>query len=218
MKNSWDYGKAFERYPIATGTAVFADGSMLKTHDIFKPLPDFMKSANLVFVDPPWNKGNLRSFYTKADIYDIPFDTFEKFYVVLFFQIEQIKPETCYVEIGKEHLADFICKMRHIYKYVTFYNSSYYHKRENMCYIVRGSNRAAKPKLDYMDEEDIIEWICANEDYDCIGDLCMGKGLIAINAYKNKKRFVGTELNHKRLSVAIEKLVNLGATYTREDL
>ena len=63
----WDYGGAYKKYPIETGTAVFADGSRLKTHDIYNPLPSFMLDADTVFVDPPWNKGNLRSFYTKAD-------------------------------------------------------------------------------------------------------------------------------------------------------
>ena len=59
-----------------------------------------------------------------------------------------------------------------------------------------------------MDEENIIEWICENEEFECIGDLCMGKGLVGINAHKNGKRFVGTELNHKRLSVLLEKIGN----------
>ena len=60
-----------------------------------------------------------------------------------------------------------------------------------------------------MDEEDIIEWVCANEEYECIGDLCMGQGLVGVNAYKNGKRFVGIDLNHKRLSVLIERIKKL---------
>lgn len=67
--------------------------------------------------------------------------------------------------------------------------------------------------LDYTDEEDAIAWVCENEEYDCIGDLCMGRGLIGVNAYKNGKRFVGTELNHKRLAVLLERIVNMGGTY-----
>lgn len=31
--------------------------------------------------------------------------------------------------------------------------------------------------------------------------------------YKNGKRFVGTELNHKRLAVLLERIVNMGGTY-----
>ena len=146
-----------------------------------------------------------------------PAETYEDFYVRLFECIKDISPAVCYVEIGKEHLADFIMEMRKIYRKVTFYNSSYYHKRDNRCYIVRGWRYGKPPRLDDMDEENIIEWVCQHETYQCIGDLCMGRGLVAVNAYKSGKQFVGTELNHKRLSVAIESLVEAGAQYTIQD-
>ena len=214
--SKWNYGNAYKRHPIADNEiVVFDNGSKIKVHDIFDPLPEFMKEADLIFVDPPWNLGNLNSFYTKADRNDYK-DSFTPFYKRLFECIAEINPKTCYVEIGKEYLADFIIEMRKIYKQVTFYNSSYYHRKDNMCYIVRGSNKYKKLPLDYMDEEDIIAWVCENEEYDVIGDLCIGRGLVAVEAYKNGKKFVGTELNHKRLSVLIERVVFLGATYTKE--
>jgi hypothetical protein len=211
--SKWTYGGAIDRHPILEGeTAVFEDGSKVKVHNIFDPLPNFMKEADLLFVDPPWNLGNLNTFYTKADVRE-RVESFESFYHRLFECIAEIKPKICYVEIGKQYLADFILEMRKIYKYVTFYNSTYYHRKDSLCYVVRGSNKAKKPKLDGMDEEDIIEWICANENYKCIGDLCMGRGLVGINAYKNGKRFVGTELNKKRLAVLIERIVKEGGKY-----
>lgn len=208
----WEYGDAYKRYPIKEGPAIFQDGSILQCHDIFNPLPDFMLKADLLFTDSPWNKGKLTSFYTKAELE--PFsDGYDKFYMRLFECIKEINPLTAYCEIGKEYLAEFITEMKKIYKYITFYNSTYYHKPSNLCYVVRGSNKYRKFHFDGMDEEDIIEYICTNEDYDCIADLCMGRGLVAVNAYKNNKRFVGTELNHKRLSVTLERLYNLNAKY-----
>lgn len=216
--SKWNYGNAYKRHPIADNEiVVFDNGSKIKVHDIFDPLPEFMKEADLIFVDPPWNLGNLNSFYTKADRDDYK-DSFIPFYKRLFECIAEINPRTCYVEIGKKHLADFIIEMRKLYKYVTFYNSTYYHNKDKLCYIVRGSNKFNKPKLDGMDEEDIIAWVCENEEYDVIGDLCIGRGLVAVEAYKNGKKFVGTELNHKRLSVLIERVVFLGATYTKEEI
>ena len=214
--SKWNYGNAYKRHPIADNEiVVFDNGSKIKVHDIFNPLPEFMKEADLIFVDPPWNLGNLNSFYTKADRNDYK-DSFIPFYKRLFECIAEINPKTCYVEIGKDYLADFIIEMRKIYKQVTFYNSSYYHRKNNMCYVVRGSNKRKKLPLDYMDEEDIIAWVCENEEYDVIGDLCIGRGLVAVGAYKNEKKFVGTELNHKRLSVLVERVLDLGATYTKE--
>jgi hypothetical protein len=204
--SKWDYGEAYKRFPLSDEPYVFHDGSTIKVHDIFSPLPSFMKTADIIFVDPPWNLGNINAFYMKADKNE-RIDSFERFYKRLFERISEIAPESCYVEVGKEYLADFIIEMRKIYKYVTFYNSSYYHNKSNLCYVVRGSTKFKKPKLDYIDEEDIIKWVCANEDYNVIGDLCIGRGLVGVNAYRNGKQFVGTELNSKRLSVLVEKIL-----------
>lgn len=211
MSNNWEYGEFYKQYPIENGTAIFSDGSVLKTHDIFNPLPLYMLQADLMFVDPPWNQTNISTFYTKANK-EFEFD-FDKFCVRLFQCIKQINPKICYLEIGKEYLDLFVSELKKQYKYVTFYNSTYYHKKDNKCYVVRASDKVKKPKLDYLDEENIIEWVCQNEEYNCVADLCMGRGLVAVNAYKAGKRFVGTELNHKRLSVTLSKLVELGAEY-----
>ncbi len=204
--SKWNYGDAYLRHPIQPGEIVTFDcGSQVAVHNIFDPLPSFMLAADLIFVDPPWNLGNLNTFYTKAERTDHQ-QSFELFYKRLFECIKQIRPATCYIEVGKEYLADFILEVRQLYKYVTFYNSTYYHRKENLCYVIRGSNKRKKLPLDGMDEEDIIAWICANEDYECIGDLCMGLGLVGVHAHKNGKRFIGTELNHKRLSVLVERI------------
>lgn len=213
MASKWNYGDAYLRHPIdGNKVAVFEDGGIVKAHNIFDPLPEFMKQADLVFVDPPWNLGNLNTFYTKAGRDDKQ-DSFERFYKRLFECIGEIAPATCYVEVGKEYLSEFVQEMKRLYPAVTFYNSTYYHKKDHLCYVIRGGAKRKKLPLDGMDEEDIIAWICANEEYTCIGDLCMGRGLVGINAYKNGKRFVGTELNHKRLAVMLERLSQMGARY-----
>lgn len=212
----WDYGGSYLRHPIEGKTVLFSDGSVVKDHNIFDPLPSFMKYADLIFVDPPWNLGNLNTFYTKAERQDYH-DSFEVFYKRLFECIREIKPATCYVEVGKEYLSEFIQEMKKIYKQVTFYNSTYYHKKGNLCYVIRGGSKRKKLPLDYMDEEDIIAWICENEDYKCIGDLCMGRGLVGANAFRNNKRFVGTELNHKRLSVMVENLAQRDLCYVLKE-
>ncbi|MCK9326103.1 MAG: hypothetical protein M0P69_11485 [Bacteroidales bacterium] len=213
MTSKWSYGNAYIRHPIGGGqVAVFDDGSMVKVHNIFDPLPAFMREADLIFVDPPWNLGNLNTFYTKAGRDDKQ-DSFERFYKRLFECIAEITPKTCYVEVGKEYLSEFIQEMKRLYPAVTFYNSTYYHKKDSLCYVVRGAAKRKKLPLDGMDEEDIIAWICVNENYTCIGDLCMGRGLVGVNAFKAGKQFVGTELNHKRLAVMLERLSQAGARY-----
>ena len=41
----------------------------------------------------------------------------------------------------------------------------------------------------------------------------MGRGLTATTAYALGKRFVGTELNPRRLAVAIDKVAQLGGDW-----
>ncbi|MGN0886673.1 MAG: hypothetical protein ACI4RT_06710, partial [Candidatus Spyradenecus sp.] len=120
--------------------------------------------------------------------------------------VDEIKPSVMFLEIGKEWLGELLVECKKRYKCVTFYNSTYYHKQDCKCYIIQASNKRMKLPLDGMDEEDAIAWICANVEYKCIGDLCMGKGLVGYHAWKNGKRFVGTELNEKRLAVLLERI------------
>jgi hypothetical protein len=217
LSDRWNYGGAFERHPIDGQRVTFADGSIVQPHNLFDPLPEYMHQADILFVDPPWNVGNINSFYTKAGRDDHQ-ETFDLFSSALLDCIRRIKPKVCYLEVGKEHLADFIVGLRYLYASVTFYNSTYFHKQNNLCYVVRGSAKRKKLPLDGMDEESIIEWVCANEEFNCIGDLCMGRGLVGLNAHANGKRFVGTELNHKRLAVLVEKLHKKGLTYEMSPL
>lgn len=211
MNNQYEYEGAYNEYPIQEGTALFSDGSMLKTHDIFNPLPKFMYEADILFVDSPWNKSNYATFYTKADI--IPVFDYDKFIIRLFECIRLINPVTCYLEIGKEYLQEYMQNLKKIYPYVTVYNSTYYHNKNNICYVIRGSRKHKKPSLDNIDEADIIKEICKYESFECIGDLCMGQGLLALAAFESNHKFVGTELNHKRLSVTLKRLTAKGAKY-----
>lgn len=210
----WSYGDAYLDYPIEHGTAVFEDGSRLKAHDIFDPLPTWM-AAEMVFTDAPWNQGNMTSFYTKAGM-ENP-HRYDAFYARLFECIAEMRPSVCYLEIGKQHLADFVVEMRKIYPQVTFFNSTYYHREKNLCYVVRGGKKATRLRLDGMDEEDIISKVTQEEAVGSVADFCMGRGLVAQAAYNCGKQFYGTELNHKRLSVALKRLSDAGAKYRVED-
>lgn len=204
----WNYGDAYLRHPVDPGREIHVAGGILMVHDIFDPLPAHMLKADVIFTDSPWNIGNMRSFYTKADIPAPDIDGFERFYKRLFECIAQIRPRACYLEIGKEFLGEYMVEMKKMYKAVTVYNSTYYHKRTNLCYVVQGTSKRINHRFDGMDEEDIISEVARIED-GVIGDLCMGRGLVAVAAAKNGKPFVGTELNPKRLAVCIERLEEL---------
>lgn len=200
----WEYGGKYKLYDM--DGVIELDGGRLMVHDIYKPLPDFMKEADCIFVDPPCSLGNLNTFYTKADRTDYK-DSYIPFVKRLFENIDEINPKYLYIEVFKSNKQMIIdeCKIR--FKYVNVDESTYYHNKDRHCWIVRCSNESEAKHPDIViDEEDYIKWICENVDYKCIGDLCMGQGLVGYYSYLNNKKFVGTEINKKRLAVLVDKI------------
>lgn len=207
---NWEYGGTYKDLDMS-GEIDLPNQSQVKACDWILEMPEFMKRADTLFVDPPWNMGNVNTFYYKADKPHLDGFNFESFSLRLFERIDEISPSFLFVEIGKEALAWYLIQCQQRYKYVTFYNSTYYRKAENKCYVIHACNehkRKRYPALEDMDERDIIAWICSNHDYKCIGDLCMGMGLVGQNAFDNGKPFVGTELNPKRLAKLVDYVTN----------
>lgn len=199
----FNYGNFHLKYDmegeIKIGTGI------VQVNDLFNGLPAFMKQADCIFVDPPCSKGNLKSFYTKNEsILKSDFDNFNKH---LFKSIQEIKPSRVFIEVfksNKSSIEDFVKS--------EFPNSSttlsyYYHDKNKKCWIIEGST-SSLVDLPYQDEQSIIEHICKNVMFNCIADPCMGRGLVGYFANKYNKKFVGTELNKKRLAVLLERINN----------
>lgn len=203
--SEWEYGGVYKNYNMDGD--IHIGGGILRVHNIFDPLPDFMKKADCIFCDPPCSKGNINSFYTKADRtdYQTSYDQFEN----RFFEcIDEIRPHTLFIEVFAQNAANFAERCKEKYSNVQVYDTTYYHKKDCKCFIIACSETIDVCNLpfDGMDEEDVIAWICKNIDYKCIGDLCMGRGLVGWNSYINGKPFVGTEINKKRLAVLVDKI------------
>lgn len=203
--SKWEYGGVYKNYNMDGD--IHVGGGILRVHNIFDPLPDFMKKADCIFCDPPCSKGNINSFYTKADRadYQTSYDPFEN----RFFEcIDEIRPHTLFIEVFAQNAANFAERCKEKYSNVQVYDTTYYHKKDCKCFIIACSETIDVCNLpfDGMDEEDVIAWICKNIDYKCIGDLCMGRGLVGWNSYINGKPFVGTEINKKRLAVLVDKI------------
>lgn len=210
--SKWQYGDSWEKYPIEPGQ-IWTDektGSSLAVHDIFNQLPDFMRLADVLYCDPPWNLGNVNSFATKngSDKY---LDDFSAFYNQLFYQIVKVQPSVCFIEIGKQHLSVFQEKMFELFPSVQAWQVTYY--RKNISYLIRGGITPTNFDYTGMDDSQTPFLAIANDNPYCIADLCTGRGLTAISAFKQGKRFVGTELNKRRMAVTIDKLTALGAKF-----
>lgn len=202
---NWDYGNKDKNHDMS-GEISLPNDSIVQVCDWTNGIPAFMKQADTLFIDPPWNIGNVKTFYTKAKKPHLEMD-FLLFTEHLFNRISEIDPKFLFIEIGKEFLGQYLEKCKTKYKYVTFYNSTYYKKQNNKCYVIHATNEWKRKRykaLEDMDEENIIAWLCENHQADCIGDLCMGRGLVGKYAYYNSRKFVGTELNIKRLAVLVD--------------
>lgn len=206
----WKYGNAWEQFPMESGELWRLDnGSTVAVHNIFEPLPSFMFSADLLFVDPPWNQGNINSFYTKAGRSDYISD-FSDFENALFRRISEINPDTCYLEVGFQAVNKWQKALSAMYPHIQRWDVLYY--RRNPCHIIRGS-RLGEIDFDYtgMDESAVIYKAGKIESYNVMGDMCMGLGLVGLSAYAAGKPFVGTELNKRRLANLLQKLAKQGA-------
>jgi len=203
----WTYGGAWERFPIREGEVWQAGGGLLAVHNLFEPLPEFMHKADLIFIDPPWNLGNLNTFYTKAERVDYQ-TSFDVFSDAVFMRIEEISPQICYIEIGKQNVDNFRKRLERLYPVVQAWPVTYY--RKHPCWILRGS--ASETTADYtgMDESVVIKAVGQREKYRCIGDFVMGRGLVGLAAHAAGKEFVGTELNPRRLACLLSALAEQG--------
>lgn len=203
----WDYGGYADKYDmqgeIHIGTGI------VQVHDIFKPLPSFMRKADVIFCDPPYNKSALSGYYTKAGIDEKP-DSFEAFFYRFVECVDIISPKLLCLEVGLPQTEMYIREFSKLYKNVHQVQSWYYGNKRQKCNILFFSNENFPEcvlNMPSMDEEKVIAYLCENLEYLCIGDLCMGKGLVGYYSNKFGKPFVGTELNSKRLAVCCERVV-----------
>ena len=201
--SKFEYRGFYQKYDMSNEIKIGT--GVVKVHDIFDKLPEFMKQADCLFVDPPCNEGNLKSFYTKADLEKR--DSILKFNSRLFELIDEINPKHLFIEVFKSNFDEIFRRLNERYGTdMVVFESYYYGNSNSKCWIFYASLEDINFHIPLMDEEKAIEHICKNLDFDCIGDLCMGKGLVGFYANKYGKKFVGTELNKKRLACLIEHI------------
>lgn len=210
----WTYGNAWEKYPIERGELWREQKtrSAAMVWDIFDGLPEFMREADLVYCDPPWNAVNFSAFYTKAGMETCR--GYGDFVEVFFDHICEIAPRACYVEVGKQNLELFTSKLAAIYPHVQRWEVVYY--RKNPSFLLRGGPTPTSADFTGLDDMDTPRAAMQTETFECVADLCMGRGLTGLTAFHLGKRFVGTELNKRRLAVLIDNITRLGGCFVKE--
>ena len=193
----YQYGNSWEKYPIKHGETWIDKntGSMVEVCDIIDEAPAYLLDAEVIYCDPPWNLGNLNSFYTKAECNGYK-DHFFDFCQPFFKLINRISAPVCYLEIGKQNLSIFHDRLQIIYPIIQLWPITYYKKNE--CFLLRGGHSFQHFHFDGLDDEETPYMALQNEVCNTVADLCTGQGLTAVAAYKLGKRFLGTELNPRR--------------------
>lgn len=211
----YEYRGIYKNYDM-NGTLKFGGGKV-KVHDIFNPLPEFMKEADCLFVDPPCDKGNLNCFYTKAEKNQVH-DSYTPFVKRLFECIDEINPKIVFMEVFAVNREYCEKQLAERYKYIHIYDSFYYNSKDKPCWIIQASNEdVVYDELNGIDESRFVKKMCKIVDFECIADPCMGQGVVGRSAFDAGKRFVGTELNFKRLAVLVDYCVKKGAVLEYED-
>ena len=204
----WTYNGLYKKYGMDDDSQLDIGTGTVKVHDIFKPVPEFMKQADFLISDPPYNKSALSSFYTKAGKKEKP-SSFEALIARFFEVVDEISPKAICLEVGLPQTDMFLQEVKKRYQNVHIAESYYYGDKKQKCNMIFASNKEIPECIltaPFVDEEKFIDYLCRNVDFDCVADPFMGLGLVAFYANKYGKRFVGTELNKYRLAVCVERV------------
>ena len=148
----WSYGDSWERYPIKAGEIWTETGarSVVAVADLFDGLPGYMTDADMIYIDPPWNTGNIRSFYTKAGL--TLGGNFRDFSEVLLSHIAAIGAQVCYMEMGKQNVIAVEESLARLYPVVQAWHVTYY--RRNPSFLLRAGRQPTDVDFTGMDDAD----------------------------------------------------------------
>lgn len=207
------YNGAIDRINVSEDKKYIVNGGQgrMFVHNIFDPIPNEFYDADYVVVDPPWNMGNLRTFYTKAEL---KLDKeFEQFLDRIFQVIREIGVNSCYMEFGFQFKDEIARRMSEIFDHVRVIDSFYY--RTKPCHFIIGENEGHVLDFDTTpkDELKVIDEIIKLKEGRVL-DFCLGRGAVSRTAYKYGKDFIGSELNINRFAVSLEDIMKKGANIT----
>ena len=217
ITREYKYGDAGDRYPIKMGETWRVGDAVLRCGDLeagdgMKLVLDYKERPKLMVTDPPWNSGNARTFRGKAGL-DRPVDFPNLMSCVL--ELGVLCKGEVWIEMGVQYLFKLTEQVRALHGHVLqTFETTYYKKRPNrLMRCVFHGEWCALPLFDPtgMDDADFTAPIIAHysQPGDVVCDPCTGQGQMAVDAIKQGRRFIGLELNPRRLAVTVDKLVQL---------
>jgi len=220
----WKYGDAGDLYPMERGQvwhvneAYFAVGD-LEENDALKFLEFMEKTLEIVptafYSDPPWDKGNAKSFRTKA--FGKENSRAVDFVGSLLPRIVEACRTSCdmfAIEMGDKHVEDLVTElMKQGANGTSIAPITYYKKHP--CRIVCGTfgstsvQAVEASEFAGMDDEDtpgiFIRPLALNT---VVFDCCVGQGLTCMVADGLGHRSMGMELNPRRAACGVKHIVD----------
>lgn len=208
------YGPDGGLYPVQLGDVWECGAATMACIDLETPMRDefyggIKAKIDMAFTDPPWNAGNARSFRTKAgDGRPVDFGgLIGKVMSVL------VKSEgLVWIEMGKQSrtlVGDMLTERGAAFQ---VFDMKYYNRHP--CLLFRARFHGEKELTGFKQGLDETPITVAAIEADSkkggtILDPCMGRGLIPEEALRRGRKFVGSELNARRMSVTLAKLHRL---------
>ncbi len=203
----WRYSGAWESYPVEDEWVI--GPHLFKVVDV---LTDDgaawwrTQKADVVYVDPPWGKGLLRGYYTKAEL-PMPEVEYEGFLTTVVELALTVAP-IAYIEGSRRDKAMYSRVMQDLVTNV--WEGTYYGKNP-MLYWRIGDNVGQKKTA----REDLLSGVDDGVspgivmDYEkptVVADLCAGRGLTARCAAFRGIASINGEMNKYRLAEAIAEV------------
>lgn len=212
MARNWTYGDSWGKYPIEAGQIWRhpPSDSAVCVHDLRQPLPSFLRGAAMIYTDPPWSQGNVNSFITKAGLTSYV-ESFTDFLDALFLRVAEIGPQVCYLEAGQQHVAEVESRLGRLFASVQRWGITYY--RKHACCLLRGGASPTGVHFTGLDDGQTPEVAIRAERPANVADICLGRGLTLLAAHQHNVRVLGTELNKRRLAVALDRAARMGVIY-----
>lgn len=207
-KKQWLYGDSWEKFPINDDEVGQAGKNIVAVRDLTKTdhLEFFgQQQFDMSYVDPPWNTGNINSFYTKAGFAERR--EFDVFIIQLLKLVKRYSPRVNYLEMGSQNLEYVRTAISHLGGNISnVWNIKYYKKHP--CHLIRyGFIENGRIDFDFTGLDDDFTPMFAiqhEENINTVLDLCTGRGLTGRTAFSLGKTFFGTELNKRRLACLLE--------------
>lgn len=212
---AWDYGDAGDRIPVrpgelwACGPHRFACADLERDGEHERLIE--LGEIDIVYTDPPWDRGNARAFRTKAgDGRAVDFERLIRRVIALC----RAARSEAWIEMGRRHVDDVVRWLREdAWTVLRVYDTTYYRKHPaKLVRAIRAGSVGLEiddALIDGRDDEDtpgVVLAAAKAQGLTTVLDPCCGRGLTPATADRLGMRCFGAELNPRRLACALDRL------------